>query len=73
MTTPTSERQPVPHIDTARCDGCGICVRVCPTHALELRDDIAIVAHPHLCQYHGLCELSCPKQAISRPFEILVD
>ena len=64
--------RPVPLIDPLRCDGCGLCVRACPTQTLELQDDKAFVAHPLACEYIGLCEAVCPTQAITRPFEIVV-
>jgi thioredoxin reductase (NADPH) len=64
--------RPVPLIDPQRCDGCGLCVRACPTRTLELRDGKAIIAHPLACEYIGLCEAVCPTQAITRPFEIVV-
>lgn len=62
---------PVPEILPARCDGCGLCVRVCPTGALVLMAEKATLAHPAACEYHGLCERICPRQAISRPFQIV--
>lgn len=64
--------RPVPLIDPQRCDGCGLCVRACPTGTLELRDGKAVVAHPLACEYIGMCEMVCPTQAITRPFEIII-
>ncbi|HEX5807790.1 MAG TPA: 4Fe-4S binding protein [Anaerolineales bacterium] len=64
--------RPVPIIDLQRCDGCGLCVRACPTHTLELRDGKAVVANPLACEYIGMCEAVCPRQAITRPFEIVL-
>jgi NAD-dependent dihydropyrimidine dehydrogenase PreA subunit len=64
--------RPVPIIDPERCDGCGLCVRVCPTGALALWHGRAVVAQPAACEYTGLCELICPTQAIQRPFMILL-
>lgn len=64
--------RPIPLIDPQKCDGCGLCIRVCPTRALELQDDKAVVAHPLACEYSGLCEAVCPTQAITRPFEIVI-
>ncbi len=65
-------RQPVPLIDPVRCDGCGLCVRVCPTGALAIQDGRAIVTAPEACNYSGLCETACPTGAIQRPFEIVI-
>lgn len=62
---------PVPDIDPKLCNGCGKCMQLCPTGALELKDGIAIVARPQACQYHGFCEMVCPTGAIQRRFEIV--
>ena len=69
--TPGSDR-PIPLIDLQKCDGCGLCVRACPTRALEVQDGKSIVVNPLACEYSGLCEAVCPTLAISRPFEIVV-
>jgi ferredoxin len=62
---------PIPNIDASHCSGCAICVRICPNHALMMKDGIAVVANPHDCTYAGHCERICPVQAISRPFQII--
>lgn len=64
--------RPIPMIDPQKCDGCGLCVRACPTKALGLQDGKAFVANPLACEYNGLCEAVCPTQAITRPFEIVI-
>jgi ferredoxin len=64
--------RPVPIVDPQRCDGCGLCVRVCPTGALAIRNGRVVVAWPAACEYTGLCELICPTDAIQRPFMIVL-
>jgi len=66
------EKHPIPIIDLERCDGCGLCLRVCPTGALAMNGSKALVARPGACDYSGLCEMACPVQAIQRPFEIVL-
>jgi MinD superfamily P-loop ATPase len=68
---PGGSNGPVPRIDTERCNGCGKCVRVCPTGALRIRNGSATVAEPFSCKYHGLCELVCRYQAIQRWFVVI--
>ncbi len=62
---------PGPVIDSSRCNGCGLCVLVCPTHALDLRDELAVVSDPNACNYTGYCVLICPNQAITLIYEII--
>lgn len=64
--------RPIPLIDPQLCDGCGLCIRACPTKSLNLLDGKAVVSNPLACEYSGLCEAVCPTQAITRPFEIVV-
>ena len=65
------QTNPVPIIDSTLCNGCGLCVTACPTNALAMRDDKAVVAHPNACGYEGLCEMICPVHAIERSFLIV--
>ena len=68
----TKSDWPVPQIDPTLCDGCNLCVQVCPNHVLALRDKVAEVAHPERCDYSGRCEQVCPQHAIQRVFEIFI-
>ncbi|MEM2098173.1 MAG: 4Fe-4S binding protein [Candidatus Bathyarchaeia archaeon] len=50
------------HINNNRCLRCGGCVSVCPTAALDLKDNI--VRDEVLCTFCGICEKACPVEAI---------
>jgi ferredoxin len=62
---------PVPNVDPERCDGCGLCVRVCASGAMAIHGDKAFVARPAACVYCGLCERLCPVHAICLPIEVV--
>ncbi len=62
---------PLPLIDTALCDGCGRCITHCPTGALAMADDKAVLAHPALCNYDAVCEDACPIDAIALPYQVV--
>jgi len=59
--------------DYTRCNGCGICVSVCPTKALELGsipeiatglDAPPVTWNIDLCTFCGMCAAFCPVNAI---------
>lgn len=60
----------LPEIDRNRCNGCGICVALCPTHAVAVRDGCAVIVDAGACNFCPLCETYCPQGAIGRPFTI---
>ena len=60
----------LPEIDLLRCDGCGICVRLCPTAAVTLVRGQAVVTAPERCTFCEICESYCPQEAIGRPFRV---
>ncbi|RJV01336.1 MAG: 4Fe-4S dicluster domain-containing protein [Candidatus Poseidoniales archaeon] len=51
-------------VDEALCYGCGACIALCPTNALDLVDRLAIVEQEKctLCEF---CIPSCPVFALS--------
>ena len=54
----------LPHLDPARCTGCGDCVVVCPTQCLSLVGAIPKLVRPRDCIACSLCALVCPTQAL---------
>jgi heterodisulfide reductase subunit A2 len=57
---------------TAACDGCALCLDVCPYRAISLeeyRDNghahRRIVTDKALCKGCGLCEATCPKEGVT--------
>ncbi|MFH2060184.1 MAG: FAD-dependent oxidoreductase [Pseudomonadota bacterium] len=55
---------------TKNCDGCALCIDVCPFHAISMinkPDNLSgkrIVSDPALCQGCGLCASTCPQEGI---------
>ncbi|MCL5958501.1 MAG: 4Fe-4S binding protein [Chloroflexi bacterium] len=63
---------PEPTLDEEKCNGCGTCVALCHTAALEMADGKAAIARPEDCDYCGACEENCPEGAIGCPYEIVL-
>ena len=63
----------MPIIDREKCQGCGLCVSVCTCGALVLIDNIVTVVEVEECHWCTMCELVCPNEAISCPFEIVIE
>lgn len=49
-------------IDRDRCRGCGLCIDICPEHAITMSVDVAVDAAQ--CTGCGICVAGCPAQAI---------
>lgn len=70
-TTVTAANRSIPAIDLRRCTGCGLCVELCPTRAVDLVAGKASIGRPLSCNYCDICESYCPEGAIGRPFTIV--
>jgi coenzyme F420-reducing hydrogenase delta subunit/ferredoxin len=59
-------------VSTSICDGCGICVSVCRTQAIEMVEDplrkgkLIAVIDPRTCDACGACVSSCPSGAMDQ-------
>lgn len=51
-------------IEPSWCKGCGICVALCPRHALELAGEKVRLKAEGGCVLCGTCEQHCPDYAI---------
>ena len=51
-------------IDRERCDGCGLCVDICPNNAIDLRDKVAFINYER-CEECLVCLDECPQFAIT--------
>lgn len=51
--------------DPALCNGCGMCVDVCPHAVYEMNGRKAILARPTACMECGACQLNCVTGAIA--------
>lgn len=51
-------------IDPGKCNGCGECVRVCPSRTIEMRDDRAVIVGKWSLGC-GHCAAVCPADAVT--------
>jgi NAD-dependent dihydropyrimidine dehydrogenase PreA subunit len=52
-------------VSDARCVGCDICVKVCPTNVFEaVPGQAPVIARQEDCQTCFMCELYCPTDAL---------
>ncbi len=63
------ELDAIKSVVTDKCDGCALCVDVCPYNAIKLKHDDEtgrsyVVSDPALCRGCGICEATCPKGGI---------
>jgi len=63
----------MPTIDLEKCDGCGLCVDVCKCHAIVFVNGVVTIIESKLCGWCLQCEFICPRDAISCPYEIVIE
>jgi heterodisulfide reductase subunit A len=52
-------------VDENLCAGCGLCISICPYHAIEKDEKGIARVKEALCKGCGTCGASCPKRAIT--------
>lgn len=62
----------MPLIDYEKCTGCGLCVSVCYCGALVMVGNVITLIEVDECGWCTQCEAVCPVEAISCPFEIII-
>jgi NAD-dependent dihydropyrimidine dehydrogenase PreA subunit len=50
--------------DPALCNGCAMCVQVCPHAVFRMNGRTAILVNPQACMECGACMVNCIKGAI---------
>lgn len=64
----TVEKEPLlACVDPSLCNGCGLCVKVCPFNAIEMTADKKAHVIAAACQGCGTCAAECNKSAITTP------
>lgn len=51
-------------LDTEKCNGCRMCVNVCPHEVFEMDLEKAKITDMDYCMECGACEKNCPFEAI---------
>jgi len=51
--------------DPKLCNGCAICVAVCPHNVFEMNDRLAQLVRRQACMECGACQVNCVMEAIT--------
>ncbi len=52
-------------LDRQKCNGCGICLQVCPHAVFKFQDKKATIVARNSCMECGACATNCPEEALS--------
>ena len=52
-------------LDGDKCNGCRMCVEVCPHAVFEIADKRASVVDRDACMECGACQMNCPEGAVT--------
>ncbi len=52
-------------LDAEKCDGCRMCLRVCPQSVFAIEGRRAVLADRDACMECGACAVNCPREALS--------
>ncbi|MBN1151213.1 4Fe-4S binding protein [candidate division WOR-3 bacterium] len=58
----------MPWVDEKRCIGCAICVNLCPTNAMKMKNAYAVIDMQN-CIRCGKCHEFCPQDAVRHDSE----
>ncbi len=51
-------------LDQSKCNGCGICLEVCPQQVFSFHHQTSFINDRDACMECGACARNCPEQAI---------
>ena len=51
-------------LDETKCNGCGMCIKVCPHEVFVLSGKKAHITRKDNCMECGACEMNCPVNAV---------
>ncbi|MBQ5707151.1 MAG: 4Fe-4S dicluster domain-containing protein, partial [Peptococcaceae bacterium] len=65
---PKAQELPFRHLQCTACTFCGACMHICPTQALEIKnepEEKQLLFHPELCINCNLCNAICMQHGLT--------